>query len=162
MNTDDNEREQERIANLSPNVQNLVDLKGVSVVVKADVEDLKGNAKSAVLSEQQLKKDVESQLWQNDITVNTGEDRIASEDNGELCVSIRSYSENDFSDIEHNPMSVKVTRISPSPRDSIRIWNSKSLARRPFKSQSSEKVRQDIGKLIDQFIEDYFTANPKK
>ncbi len=153
--------ELERIYRLPVTARNLVGDKDITV----SIEDLTQDAKSAGLTEEQLKEDVELKLRPAGIKDFSGKvGRIINEQLF-IHVKVNTVSNNDSPNIIYN---VSIELLGDSwlrkyPTVSLRpiIWDKAYLGICP-KSEFPETVRQAAKDLTDDFIKDYFKANPKK
>ena len=90
--------EKERIANLPNNVRSLVGIKGIYVVIG----ELKEAAKSAGLTKEKLKTDVELKLRLAGIKVNSAEEYLASEDTVDLSVVVSTITDDGYLNMIYN------------------------------------------------------------
>ncbi len=153
--------EEERIRKLPVKIRNLVGVKGIYVAV----EMLNENAKSAGLTEKQLKTDVELKLRLAGIKVNSEEEWKASKDGAFIYVNINST---EVYEIDHMIYSatIKLNQDvmlvrAPYTRVPGTTWEESYTGIYP-KSKFQEQARKTVKDYVDEFINDYLTANPKK
>lgn len=150
-----------RVGELPYQVQSLVGVKGVWVLVDYLDED----ARAAGLTEEQFKKDVESELRLAGIKVNSREERAAFKDGAYLHVSIDTVTYDDNPNIFFS-ISVELSqpvKIRTGLSMSIRgiTWLDRCVGMYPA-SVFAEKTRQEVKDSVDLFIDEYLIANPKK
>ncbi len=150
-----------RVLKLPYQLQSLVGVKGVWVLI----DYLDENALSTGLTEEQIKKDVESKLRLNGITANARPERAAFKDGVYLHISINTLAFSDSPDIVFGvsvelsqPVELR-TGLSMSAR--AITWYDRCVGMYP-KSEFAESTRQEVKNGVDTFIYDYFIANPKK
>ena len=150
-----------RVLKLPCQIQSLVGVKGVWVLIDYLNED----ARSAGLTEEQLKKDVESELRLAGIKVNSREERSAFKDGAYLHVNINTIAYNDSPNIVFSisielsqPVELR-TGLSMSVRGMT--WLDRCVGMYPT-SEFAERTRHEVKDGVDLFIDEYLTANPKK
>ncbi len=155
------EAELKRIYKLPLEVQSLAGVKDIYVLLAP----LKEDAKYAGLTEEQLQTDVELKLRLAGIKVNTKEEFLASEDMAHVYVRCGTSSNKDIPSI---PYTVSVSlgqtvqlRRSPNVSVSGTTWETGFVGLCP-KGKFQEITRQVVKNQMDEFINDYLTANPKK
>ena len=153
-----------RIVNLSNDTRSLVGIKGINVYI-----GLGKDAKSAGLTEEQLKTDVELKLRLAGIKVNSIEDAV------QLSVQIVARSYDAELSILHSAeiklkQQVRLCRNIYTAIDSLSgygqtvnatTWNNGTAGTCPT-TEFPESVRKNVKDSMDEFINDYLTANPKK
>ena len=150
-----------RVGNLPYQLQSLVGVKDVWILV----DYLDENALSTGLTEEQIKKDVESKLRLNGIKVNARQERAAFKDGAYLHISINTLAFTDSPDIVFG-VSVELSqpvelRTARSRSARAITWYDRCVGMYPA-SEFAESTRQEVKNGADIFIYDYFIANPKK
>lgn len=152
--------ERERIAKLPIDIKSLVTLKGVNVFVVP----LKEDARSAGLTEEQLKTDVESKLRLAGIKVNSREEMLATKDQVYIYVNVNTVSYKDSPGIAYSYFVgfKQQAMLVRSPFTTVAgvTWEVRLLGMCP-KTKFPDITRQRIKDCAAKFIKDYFTANPK-
>lgn len=153
--------ELERIYRLPMTARSLVGEKDIAV----NIDDLTVDAISAGLTEEQLQEDVELRLRRVGIKDFSGKvGRIINEEVF-IRVTVNTVSRNDSPNIVFN-VSIELLgdselRTHPTVSFWAIIWDKDYLGICP-KSEFAETVRQKVKDLTDDFVKDYFIANPKK
>ena len=150
-----------RVRNLPYQLQSLVSVKSVWVLV----DYLDENALSTGLTEEQIKKDVESKLRLNGIKVNARQERAAFKDGVYLHVNIKTLAFSDSQDIVFG-VSVEVSqpvelRAGRAMSGRAITWYDRCVGMYPA-SEFAENTRQEVKNGADTFIYDYFIANPRE
>ncbi len=154
--------ELKRISKLPIKAQSLAGVKGIWVGIRIFGEE----GKSAGLTEEQLKEDVESKFRLAGIKVNSKKESSASKDRAFFGVTI--YTVDDYEspaiawsvDIEF-AQRVKLLR-SPFTTLVGSTWGSHSLGTCPKRELPDLVQTGAIKDAVDRFINDYLIANPKK
>lgn len=154
--------ESERIKKLPFGIINLVAVKGIHVVI----ENLHDDAKSAGLTREQLQTDVELKLRHAGIKINSFDEMSESYDKTKIYVTINTFSSDDSPGIIYH-VSVRFRQlvlILRSPHHGMVCGTTWSAAEMCLvaKSKFPETARQVAKEQMDEFIKDYFKANPKK
>ena len=153
--------EEERIAKLPDAVRSLVGVKGMYVAV----EELKEDAKSAGLTEEQLKTVVELKLRLAGIKVNSMEEMRVSEDRTFIYVNVCTTSRNDspnityFVSVRFHQRVLLIGR--PFTAVSGLTWDDGVIGT-DIKNKFQEVARRKVKEQMDTFLNDYLKANPKK
>jgi len=152
--------EASRVTKLNWNVQSLVGIRGISLLI----EDLGENAKAAGLAEDQLRTDIEMNLRQAGIKVNSKEEYLASGDRACLYVNVSALKRDDLFIYS---ISVEVTQTAVLVRRPNRICPSATTWQSgAFGSVGAtyfvETIRSRVKDNTNDFINDYLTANPKQ
>ncbi len=153
--------EEELIAALPFDLANLVGVKGIWVCGPY----LQRNDKSAGLTADQIKKDVELELRLAGIKVNSPEECVASAEEAWLHVKVETNHEKDSQYIGHY-VSLRFNQEvilvrNPHARVGAATWQTGVLGR-STKSEFAQAVRNDVRLYVSMFIDNYAIANPKK
>lgn len=153
--------ERVRIYKLPVKVQSLVGIKGIYVLVEA----LHEPAKSVGLTDEQLQMDIELKLRLAGIKVNSHMEWLASKDKTFIYVNINANSNSINPSISYC-ISVKLNQtvtLVRSPYAMVQgvVWDRGSVGKQP-KSRFKAAARRSVNDFMDEFINDYLTANPKK
>ncbi len=153
--------EKDRIARLPDEVRSLVGVKGIYVTIT----DLNEDARSAGLTKEQLKTDVELKLRLAGIKVNSQPEWRSSKHEGLFLVTIATDSDDDSPSIAYT-VAVELSQLRKLPgRPYARVfaptWG-KGTGDMCLKNEFPEEARKHVNDLTDKFINDYLTANPKK
>ncbi len=153
--------EEERIAKLPQYIQSLAGVKGVCVLIEALNKDVRATG----LTREQLQADVELQLVQVGIKVNSWEEYHASEDGAYIFVNINTAIHNDSPTIVSSicvDLTQKVRLLrSPFTMVLAKTWERQRICMFA-KSEFPEEARKQVKACMDKFIRHYLTANPKK
>ena len=114
---------------------------------------------------EQLKTDVELKLRLAGIKVNSMEETVASEDWPRICVTVNSVGNSStqimaFSIAIRFKQGVSLLRSPYTKVDGV-TWYTGSVGI-CLKSKFTEVARKEAKELVDNFINAYLTANPKK
>ena len=153
--------ELERTHKLPVDARSLVSVKSIYVLV----EGLKENTKSGGLTEEQLKTDIELKLQLAGIKVNSREESLASKDGAHIYVNINTFGDKGSPFIMYNASVVFTQRVTVlrSPFTTVfgTTWSKGAVGIRS-KSKFPETAQKAVKELMDLFLNDYLTANPKK
>jgi hypothetical protein len=154
--------ELERIYKLPIEAQSLAGVKGIWVGIHLCGEE----AKSAGLTEEQLKEDVESKLQLAGIKVNSEEEWSGSEDRAFLGVTVYTVGHEEGPSIAYAVDIQFAQRVklvgSPFAAVTGSTWGSHSLGISGMRDLPDMIEMGIITCGVDRFISDYLTANPKK
>ncbi len=153
--------EKDRIAKLLDEVRSLVGVKGIYVTIT----DLNEDTKSAGLTKEQLKTDVELKLRLAGIKVNSQPEWLSSKHEGLFLVTIATDSDDDSPSIAYT-VAVELSQRRkllrrPYARVFAPTWGRGTVGK-CLKNEFPEEARQAVKDHVDEFINDYLTANPKK
>lgn len=149
------EAEADRVSNLSSDVLSLWSVKGVYV----SIPDLNEAARTSGLTKEQLKTDVELKLRSAGIKVNTREEYRNSKGKAELIVSFTTNDEHFFTMV--NVVFTQRVNLVRIPKLQIVAVTWSSHGGYPFKI-FKEGAQLGVEDGVDDFINAYLTANPKK
>ncbi len=153
--------ELERTYKLRVDARSLIGVKSIYVLV----EGLKEDAKSAGLTEEQLKTDIELKLQLAGIKVNSREESLASKDGAHIYVNINTFGDKGSPFIMYHASLVFTQRVTVlrSPFTTVfgTTWSKGAVGIRS-RSKFPETAQQAVKELVDIFLNNYLTANPKK
>jgi len=140
----------------------LVGLKGVFVLV----EDLPDVAERAGLSKTQLQTDVELRLRQGGVPVLSQEQRRTAPGNPTLYVNVNVlqvspefYAFSALMELEQN---VQLLRAPSITQVGVPTWSATGTLGTWSRDNFSDKVRQRVKDMTDQFVNAYLAVNPKR
>ncbi len=153
--------EKDRIARLLDEARILVGVKGIYVTIT----DLNEDTKSAGLTKEQLKTDVELKLRLAAIEVNSQPEWRSSKHEGLFVVTIATDTDDDSPSIAYT-VAVELSQLSKLPRRPYArvfapTWGTGTVGTCP-KNEFPQEARKHVKDLVDKFINDYLTANPKE
>ncbi len=153
--------EKDRIAGLLDEVRSLVGVKGIYVTIT----DLNEDARSAGLTKEQLKTDVELKLRLAGIKLNSPEEWFSSKHEELFLVTIATDSDDDSPSIAYT-VAVELSQRRkllrrPNARVFAPIWG-RGTEGMCLKNEFPQEARDHVKTNVDKFINDYLTANPKK
>ena len=119
----------------------------------------------AGLTDEQLQMDIELKLRLAGIKVNSHMEWLASKDKALIYVNVNANGNNITPSISYS-ISVKLNQtvtLARSPYVTINgiVWDRDSVGKQP-KSRFKAAARRSVNDFMDEFINDYLTANPKK
>ncbi len=153
--------EKDRIAGLPDEVRSLVGVKGIYVTIT----DLNEDARSAGLTKEQLKTDVELKLRLAGIKLNSPAEWFSSKHEELFLVTIATDSEDDSPSIAYT-VAVELSQLRKLPRrPHARVfaptWGRDTVGM-CLKNEFPEEARKHVKTNVDKFINDYLKANPKE
>ena len=143
---------------LTPKQQALVGLKGVEVVV----EDIRPEAERLGLTEAQIQTDVELRLRKAGVRVLTAKESDETPGVPFLYVNVTTIFFQKTSAVVYS-IFVQLKEAVTLKRGFIAvgaIWNTGSVG--TVGTSNIRKIRVSVGDKVDEFINDYLAANPKK
>jgi hypothetical protein len=134
----------------------LVGLKGVCVLVT----DIYPKAESLGLSKDQIKTDVELRLRKAGVRVLTVKEMHETPGAPDLLVTIVAYIQSNLCAFSIQVDLRELVALARGFEVTGTIWEKSQLGLTPI--DQIRFVREGLGDLVDEFINDYLAANPKK